>query len=209
MLNFVRLFIIRILSVFCVSLASILFIAHSSPPPSIATDGDPGFSSCHLPCWAGVTPYETAFQDALNTITTNLPGWSLDVQGNNSQFTFYSNHMTSAIGGMIYEDRGLVGRIWLDVSFPLWYLIEEFGKPYCVRANHLAPRNEDVVVVYWHLGDMSLAGIVNLEPSDEWFPGVLAEAILVIPSNEQCTLIDAFPWMGFAPLRMYQTEYMD
>jgi hypothetical protein len=208
MLNFARLVTIRILPFFLVSIVSILLITHSSPPPSIVTSGEPGFSACRLPCWAGLLPQKTAFRDALKIITTNLPGWNLDVQANNAQMTFTGSHGEKRIGGIIYEDRSLVGRIRLDVAFPLWYLIEEFGRPYCVRVNYLSSLDADVVVIYWRLADMFVMAIIILEQSEKWYPGTRIETLLTISSNE-CTLLDARPWEGFARLWRYQTDYLD
>ncbi len=209
MFNFARLFTVRILSMFLAGIGSILLITHSSPPPSIVISGEPGFSACHLPCWAGITPHETVFKEALRNINASLPGWSLDVQRNNTQITFYGNHGENQIAGVIYEDRTFVGRIRLDVAMPVGYLIEELGRPYCVRTNYLSTLNENVVVVYWRLADATVMGIIRLDPLEDWYPGALTETLLVLTSNEECTLIDALPWVGFARLWLYQTDFTD
>jgi hypothetical protein len=199
----------RIWPVFCASVVSILLVNHANQPPGIINSGQPGFSICHLPCWAGVTPYETAFSEALKIITANLPGWSLNIQANNAQVSFSGQHSESRIDGIIDENRGLVGRMRLDVALPLGYFIEELGKPYCVRANHLTSIDVDVVVIYWHLGDKSVMGITTLNSSEKWYPGVIMEALVMLVSDEQCSLGDALPWMGFARLWRYQTDYWD
>jgi hypothetical protein len=203
---FARQFMMRALPVFAASIVSILLITHNRALPALNTSGEPGFATCDLPCWAGVMPALTPFREALKIITANLPGWSLNVQASNAQIGFYGSLDEDRIGGVIYEDRGSVGRIRLDVNFPLWYLIEVLGSPYCVRANHLSSINLNVVLVYWRLGNMSVTGVVTLNPLEKWYPGTQTEALLMMTSYEQCALIDAHPWMGFARLWLYQTE---
>lgn len=206
MFNIARLVTIRILPFFFAGIASILLIGHSTP--RIVTGGEPGFSTCRLPCWAGVVPHKTAFRDALKIVTANLPGWSLDAQSNNAQISFYGKQGENQIAGAIYEDRSLVGRIRLDIAFPLWYLIEELGRPSCVRAIDLPSPDVHIVVVYWRAADIAVMGIIGLESSEKWYPGARTQTLLTTTSNE-CMLPDSLPWRGFARLWSYQTDEVD
>jgi hypothetical protein len=209
MLNLAWQVIFRLLAILVISISLILLIAQRGQPPSLAKSDQPGFSTCRLPCWAGVMLHQTAFRNALKTVTSNLPGLSLDIQATNAQITFITQGGKSQIAGVIYEDRGTVGSLRLDVTFPLWYLIEEFGRPYCVRANHLSLVDVNVIVIYWRLGDMTVIGVVTLDPEEKWYAGVQVETLLTMTSEDQCALVDAHPWMGFAALWLYDTGYSD
>jgi len=208
MLNVARQFIIRLFPIFFAGAASILFIMHRVPLPTL-TMIEPGFSTCHLPCWAGVTLYETGFRDSVKIITANLPNWDVSVQGTNAQYGFYANQDQKQVGGVVYEDRGSVGRMRLDMIFPLRYLLDTLGRPYCVRANHLSSIDVDVVLVYWRLGDSAAVGVMKLDPPERWSPGVSIESLLILSSYEECSLFDAQPWRGFARLWHYQTNNVD
>lgn len=206
MLIFAWRLMIRILPISFAGILPLLLVIHHTPAPTLTTSGRPGFSTCHLPCWAGISLSETPFREAIKIISANLPGWSLDIQASNTDISFLGQNQADQIGGAIYEDRTRVGQIRLDVSFPLWLLIEEFGTPYCVRSTRLPALKVEVVLVYWRLGDTAAVGVMTLKSFQKWYPGIQAETLILMRSYEQCTLIDAYPWRGFARLWTYQTD---
>jgi hypothetical protein len=92
----------------------------------IATNG-----GCRLPCWWGITPGETTWEEArtfLETFATQILTLSKDVYG-----VTYNNLPESvsrgAVGATITVDNGTVQSIRSDINFPLSETLETYGQP--------------------------------------------------------------------------------
>lgn len=179
-----------------------LYTVRQSPLPALSTL--PDFAACDLPCWAGVVPLETPFGEVVKIITVNLPHRRLNFRAYNTQISFDSG--SPPFFGMVYSDRGTVDAVRLEVSIPLWMLLDALGKPTCVRVSRIVTSFTDVMVLYWERSAHSLISIVLLDNPAEWSPGAPTDELLVTPFSNDCDLLNAPAWQGFARVWRYRVN---
>lgn len=187
-------------------MALLLVSARRDPLPGIAASSQPGFSICALPCWAGLHPRETRFEDAIKLIIDNLREWRFEFGANNNQLTFSAQAGETPLAGTVYEDRGYVGGMLINAAFPQWMLLQELGRPYCVRTSHIATTDQETVVLYWRLEGLFILGISQIGP-DDWKLGSKTTALYIVASDDVCELPDAMPWRGFMPIWRYNAVF--
>jgi hypothetical protein len=118
---------------------------------------DLGFDVCDLPCYAGIVPGETDFDDVTGLLAANLPALSNQLLVSNSQVGFTVEGDISAddrrvfLSGGIYYFQGNTRDIRGSVDFPLRWALLRFGAPDCATANPMInPQNDmQILYLYW------------------------------------------------------------
>jgi hypothetical protein len=191
------------ISLFISTITGLLLLGlRSDQPPTLLRI--PDFAICDFPCWAGVVPTETLFARAPQILDSYLPTRSLDFNANLTQISFRSTEGIPLISGMIYGERDRVTALRLDVSLPLWTLIEALGKPTCARTARLSGIDRESITVYWETSTHTLLGLIVLENTSHWRPDVPIRYLLIAGVGDECALLNAPRWQGFAHIWYYR-----
>lgn len=185
----------------CVLAVCAALTAARAALPAPPLSRPPGFDACALPCWAGVVPGETPFTQAPERVSAHV--------GADVAFRTTGDRLFFEIGpgpdltGALYNDRGRVGSMRLEVGFPLWALMQTLGTPRCALAGALSG-GQARVAVYWDAEPgAQVAGLAVLNEADAWHPGTPTRTLLVLRDSDSCRDTGAAPWTGFAPLWRY------
>lgn len=162
----------------------------------------PGFSACDLPCWAGVVPGQTAFDQAAAQVSAYLSPREVLFRTSGDRLAFEAG-TGPEVSGALYDDRGLVGSIRLEVGFPLWALMKTLGAPGCVLASPLSG-GQASLALFWDVGQGAQAAALAVLPAEAgaWHPGTPIRTLLLL-SASGCRDHGALTWTGFAPLWRY------
>lgn len=160
------------------------------------------FAVCDLPCWAGITPLETRFEASAQVMDSSLSHRSLDFRANNAQISFYTTEGIPQIDGVIFGERELVHTLRLEVSLPLWMLLEVLGSPTCARTERLSNVEKETMSLYWEMGTHTVTALLFLDKGQGWHPGVPTRYLFTGASAEDCQ--HALRWQGFAPVWHYR-----
>lgn len=199
---------IRMLILYCL-LPCLLFIsgvllATRAAPPSITL---PGFAACALPCWAGITPGQIPYRMALRVLADHLPDMTLDFEPGLSQVNFVAQApAANPFYGAIYEDRGQVGGLRLEVRLPVWHLIAQLGRPRCVAVHRTVTLSTRIANIYWQSGEIYIWGFLAFEDGIQWGPDSHTTSLFILHSDDPCAQPGVAGWRGFAPLRLYEAE---
>ncbi|HVU11751.1 MAG TPA: hypothetical protein VHD90_10745 [Phototrophicaceae bacterium] len=200
-------------------LALVLLLAACSPPPplrddtllqdtSLLSDSDP---SCALPCWRGITPGKTSWNDALTKLQADTTIENVNVQSDDQSSAkvadFQQKGGTSCCQ-MITEDGNNVTVIFLRVApkMSLGQLIEAQGEPKYVIGSpytdteavmNLIYPDKSLVIYAFVAGttgtlsaSSEIVGVLYMQPSDM--------DLLLKTSN-----LDA--WAGYKSYEIYST----
>lgn len=163
----------------------------------------PGFRSCELPCWAGITPLQTDYTRVRETLVMGLAGMNVVARDYIGHTTFSASGAgLYELSGAVYENRGRVGDLRIDAAFPLWFLMNQLGTPVCVSTDPMST-NQATVTIYWQLDNVYVAGLVVVNRQNPWQADTATRAIYVFTANDACQRPGAYPWQGFAPLWFY------
>lgn len=169
-------------------------------PPRESELGNLGFEACRLPCWAGITPGLTPFAQANRLMAEYLPNFSVPTFLTTSNLTFQSITSEPAIAGTLYYDEAGVSEIHLDVSLPVWYLLDTLGAPDCVWLSSAS--GPTVMSIYWEKNNLSIAALLIFEGRTAWTLEMPTH-FLQMTTNLSCGVAGMLPWMGFAPAWRY------
>jgi hypothetical protein len=161
--------------------------------------------TCTLPCWGGILPGETPFEDVIPLLIQNFPN-SVDsppvLAGSLVSFGVIVDNQP--VSGVVFYDRGRAGTIQLHLSLPLSDLLETLGAPGCVRYRTDENSTAPVLLTFWQIDDLSITTLLNTDGYRRLEPGMTAQDLNINADGEICGA-DAIPWMGFAPLWRYKT----
>lgn len=186
------------------ALMGFMLAGRTEQPPALSRIRD--FTVCVLPCWAGVTPLETAFDRAAGLMDSNLAFREMDFRSNNAQIGFSTTQGVPQIYGVIYGDRGQVNALRLEISLPVWMLLDGLGTPTCARTVRLANTGKDSMTVYWEGETHTLLSVLLLGENEVWNPGAPTRYLFITAFNNECALLNAPAWQGFAQLWRYRVE---
>jgi hypothetical protein len=165
-----------------------------------------GFATCELPCWAGITPGETAFTDAFDLLLKHVPTLNTRVLVGNVQINFSATSPEQIANGLIFEQGGLVETIQINFQLPVIELIRHLGIPHCVVYSGGTLK---VITMHWESESALISGLILMnDPQLRLKTPVTA---LTIHAGEPvCDADQAAPWIGFAASWRYaQTQRQD
>ncbi|MFN8448196.1 MAG: hypothetical protein U0521_06310 [Anaerolineae bacterium] len=169
--------------------------------PGAAWDGF-GFNVCKLPCFAGITPGVTPFDDIYRLLVSNVPLLDRRMIASGSALNFWARLPSQQFGGLIRYDARLVGEMRFNVILPVASVLEELGTPDCILPNTQGDPAR-MTVIFWERGNVSIGAVL----SPNWHTIDLnADSLalwLRVATPGDCSLRGALPWQGFAPLWAY------
>jgi hypothetical protein len=119
-----------------------------------------GFDVCELPCYAGIVPGETDFDEVTTLLAANLPALTTQLLVSNSQVGFSVEGNTLPDGrriflnGGVYYYQGYARDIRGSVDFPLYWALLRFGTPDCVAAGLVSNIGSiPTLYLYWQQAD--------------------------------------------------------
>lgn len=181
------------------------FMPHERP--SFWTDF--GFGACELPCWAGVTPGQTAFERAPFLLEDNLPGLMRAALVSGSQINVWAMHDRDTLSALIFAEQERVGMIRLQIWMPVEILIGEFGAPDCVWVDIEAQTQYPFMELYWAVEGGSVAAGVSVDPREwtaggGWLEAAYTAGVFLNPGRSSiCEDSTLTSWRGFAPSWRY------
>lgn len=163
---------------------------------------DFGFDGCALPCYAGITPGVTPFDEIYPLLIDNVPMLDRRMIASGSALNFWAWTPSQRLSGLIRYDRGLVGEMRLNAIVPVAAVMTELGAPDCILPNTRG-EPERMTVIFWERGQVSIGAV--LEPSQHRINlnGDTLALWLHTAVPGDCSLRGALPWQGFAPLWTY------
>jgi hypothetical protein len=161
-----------------------------------------GFDFCALPCFAGITPGQTPFNNAPGLIMHHIQSVDPRTIMGGASINFWAQSKTQLLSGLIRYDNGVVGEMHFSVILPLAELIAELGTPDCVLPNtDNAPAR--VPVIFWERDQVSIAAVLDSDPEALRLSANTNAIWLNAIQVNDCSRSGAVRWRGFAPLWDY------
>ncbi|MBC7810241.1 MAG: hypothetical protein H7175_03800 [Burkholderiales bacterium] len=161
-----------------------------------------GLTACALPCWAGIVPGETPFEQAPQTIADHLAITQNRFTVSSSHINYWLTITDEPFSGLIDYERGVVSDIRINAPVPMWYLMALLGPPDCVWIDALSSQ-EDIIGVYWERDGLSTGAILNFDKGAAWQPDTLMDSVWASTQVGFCDEVGALRWRGFAPFWRY------
>ena len=134
-----------------------------------------GIGGCDQPCWAGVEPGHTAFDQVkilLAQYDPNLTPLLVQLSAEPSY-----EIQTATLSAIIGSNQGIVGYISVKSAFPIWRLLILLDQPDCVR-----PQGNLLIEVIWEFDDVTISASAPQRPE------LIASAItLWQPDKSPCS----------------------
>lgn len=153
-------FMLRLPLAFVLLITAMRLLGSLQPLPQAMTELH--LTECALPCWLGITPGETTFDDALQRLTASHP-MNVYVRGS----LIYADYQANAPIGQISLQawNGVINFIHLtpgrDAGLALGDIVEHFGNPGCeIPSSH-------TTVVYTS-SDAFATVLVSREVENRW-----------------------------------------
>jgi hypothetical protein len=162
----------------------------------------PEFSTCALPCWAGVEPLRTQTADVALLMTTHLPHLTIEFRRIVTQLHFTARGPQGDFAGVIYDNRGQVSGMRLEVSLPLWPLLATLEQPRCARALR-GPDGQAIAALSWETADHVINATVFLNQQEKLQPDAQVRLLSIFERYRACDAPGERPWRGFGPIWLY------
>jgi hypothetical protein len=184
--------------------AAALIVGEQTRRESAPSESQP----CTLPCWGGILPGETPFDDVIPLLIQNFPN-SVDSPPvlTGALVSFGVTVDNQPVSGVVFYDRGRAGTVQLHLSLPLADLLETLGAPECVRYRTDETNAAPVLLTFWEIDGLSITTLLNTDGYRRLEPGMTAQDLHINVDDGICGA-DAIPWMGFAPLWRYRAAML-
>ena len=177
-----------ILLICSVALALLLTLTHSVPLSDFGT----GFSGCDTPCWAGITPGRTRFEDTVEMVEAHFVETDLNLLTNRLNFQVPAANLVGALNAR----QGYVDNIQVNVPQPLWATLVMLGTPQCIQYidREVAA---GLVNIFWSIDDVHVMSNVNLTRNEPAIMTNIVQLWLSPPESPCLTSDNTAPWPGF------------
>lgn len=204
-------YVLRLLLILATALACLCGIVMAAPPhqarPTFTDYEAFGFGQCSLPCYAGLKPGSTPFDQASSLILANVPKIDMRMYISGSALNFWSYGVDTRLSGLISYRNGMVGNIQLSGHLPFRWLIDQLGTPTCVMTT---PSSDPSALNYllWYRGGAVIGAATTADSSIAKIEGGIIQLWVSNADETNCTDSSAIRWLGFAPTWRYrQLEY--
>ena len=161
-----------------------------------------GFTTCTLPCFAGITPGQTPFDIVPDLLVRHVQSVDPRMIAGGASINFWAQWKSQQLGGLVRYADGVVGEMRFNVVLPLAEIITELGTPDCLLPNTSSEANP-VTVIFWERKQVSIAAVLSPDPRGiNLNANTFALWLNAVQAND-CSRIGAVPWHGFAPLWDY------
>lgn len=176
---------------------------HIEQPRPMLALSDHGFDDCTLPCWANIRPGFTREEGARSLLPTHLPGFQRASSSSRTNFSFAFEAAGRTYYGSLRLTNNRVNRINLQADFPLWFWLDELGKPDCALIQPVASQAAQVMLLIWELEDWAIATLLAESPRIALADLNTTTRELLVSDELRCDIPGAQPWRGSAPFWAY------
>jgi hypothetical protein len=163
-----------------------------------------GFAYCDLPCFVGITPGVTSFDQVARLLARHIPVLDPRMIASGSSINFWARMPTEQLAGLMRYDRGLVGEMRFNVVLPVQAVISELGTPDCILPN-VYGEPDRLTVIFWERGQVSIGAVLSPAEHTVSLSADTMALWLRVTVPGDCSLRGAQPWRGFAPLWDYRS----
>jgi len=161
-----------------------------------------GFAACDLPCYAGIMPGQTSFDQVTALLTRHIAVIDPLMIDGGASINFWGWIASQQLSGLIRYNQGQVGEIRLDLLLPVGELIEHLGAPDCILSGAGSDAQADTVI-FWERQGVSIGAVLAPDPQAINLSANALALWLRDVQPEDCALRGAIRWQGFAPLWDY------
>ncbi|MCC6801576.1 MAG: hypothetical protein IT319_01730 [Anaerolineae bacterium] len=160
-----------------------------------------GFTICDLPCFAGITPGRTPFQQSPSLLRRNIPIIQNRMFNSGTVVHFWASTPDYELAGFTRQISGVVDEIHLTLPLPLDHLIATLGMPDClIPVNNASSRR---ATIFWTRRQVSIGAVLQGD-SRSFDLNARVPAVWMHPADpSECEQSSAVRWRGFTPLRDY------
>jgi hypothetical protein len=165
------------LSALCLSLCFvvILLLVTGQTQSTLTTAAIHGIGGCEQPCWAGIEPGHTRFDQVTTLLAQHDPSLSSIRMQLSSEPSYEIQGAT--LSANVGSSGGMVGYISVKSAFPIWRLLLLLDRPDCVR-----PQGNLLIEIIWEFDD------VTISASAPQHPELIASAVtLWQPEKSPCS----------------------
>lgn len=164
-----------------------------------------GFLTCELPCFAGITPGVTDFDETSALLTEHVSALDPRIIASGSSVNFFARVPSQLLSGIVrYQSGGQVGEIRINAVLPVERLMAQLGTPDCILVDTAS--TDRSAVIFWERGAISIAAVLDANLSAlRLNGGAFALWLRAAVTPPDCVLRGARAWQGFAPLWVYKT----
>jgi hypothetical protein len=160
-----------------------------------------GFTICELPCFAGITPGRTPFQQTPSLLRKNIPLIRNRMFDTGAVVSFWASTEANDLSGFTRHIWGVVDEIRLNSLLPVDHLIAELGTPDCILPNTQSESSR--MTIFWERGQVSIGAVLSPDQPIINLNGDTLALWLRISVPGDCSRSGTLPWRGFAPLWAY------
>ena len=161
-----------------------------------------GFSFCELPCFAGMTPNETPYNEAIDLLRRHIPVMENHMFNTSSTVNFWLDMEDRQLAGSVSYSQGLIGEISLTALLPVDHLIAQLGMPDCI----LPLRADDphrARAIFWIRQPVLIEAMVSGDEHVLNLDSRIRVLWLRTAQADECVQRGALLWRGFAPIWEY------
>lgn len=166
--------------------------------PDEAWDGF-GFTICDLPCFAGITPGRTPFQQTPTLLRKYIPLIQNHMFNSGLAVHFWASTPAYDLAGSTTHAYGVVDEIRLNSPVPLDHLIAELGMPDCILLGIGTTSHRSTI--FWVRRQISIGAVLQGESLD--LSARVPALWMYLADPTECARGDTIRWRGFAPLWNY------
>ena len=161
-----------------------------------------GFSACELPCWAGIMPGQTPFNQAYELLVQNVPALQSRVLVAGTEISFAAGSEAQYVYGTLFYRQGNVAGLRINVQFPLSQFVAALGLPDCVVYAPAASATSGSLTFYWDKDGVLIAGLI-LPGADAIHLTSPVQVLVLNAGTQVCDQPGMNSWIGFAPRWRY------
>lgn len=210
-------FVIECTVAFALLALAIPALAPRTPPDPPYWEAH-GFAACDLPCWAGIIPGITPFDQVPAMITAHVPGLTHAALVSGSEVLISSYADSTPLSALILPgaNQTVVGAVELLVPLPFGILLPYLGAPACVTSLSTGPiaggPTDLAMNLVWGFDDRTVVASViqsEIDPLVEggWMSTAWVNSMIIQEGAIGCESFSVYsaqpdyisPWYGFAP----------
>lgn len=158
-----------------------------------------GFTICDLPCFAGITPGRTPFQQTPMLLRENIPSIQNHMFNSGLAVHFWASTPAYDLAGSTTHAYGVVDEIRLNTPIPLDHLVAELGMPDCILLGIGTTSRRSTI--FWVRREVSIGAVLQGESLD--LSARVPVLWLNVAYSTDCVRGNTIRWHGFAPLWSY------
>ena len=161
-----------------------------------------GFSVCDLPCFSGITPGRTPFNEMPTLLRRSIPLIGNRLFNAGTAINFWASLPAAFSGGELSgwarNNSGLVAEIRLTARLSFDHLLLELGTPDCVLTSQ-----QQSTIVIWIRKAISIGAVLNANEQNFGLNSRVSTLWTRSAEPDDCWASGARAWHGFARVADY------